>query len=200
MRRFACGSATDVNEKFRYTCQILNVGDIELKDVMQIGDRRLFRAKILNDDKRKELLLVAKKLKALKEYENVYIQKDLTLKQRQELYERRHGGSGLQGKKRYEKVNDRSSRNGATRHVDYSSIQEVGLDRNLTRGRGRERGRGSRRGRLAERIVGSCGAQGSGRGRTSGEGSGSRQGLEGTGALVDNSLFASVPHQNESLN
>ena len=98
---------TDVSEKFRNICQVLNVGDIELKDVMQIGDIRLFQAKILNDDKQKELLLVAKKLKALKEYEKVYIyiQKDLTFRQRQELYGQRHGGSGLQGEKRYEKGN-----------------------------------------------------------------------------------------------
>ena len=38
---------------------------------------RLFRATILNDDTRKEMLLVAKKLKAMKEYEKVYIQKVL---------------------------------------------------------------------------------------------------------------------------
>ena len=31
-------------------------------------------------------------------------------------------------------MNDRSSKNGATRHVDYSFIQEVGLDRDMTRG------------------------------------------------------------------
>ena len=61
----------DVSEKFWYVCQVLNVGDIELKDVMQIGDRRLFWAKILNIGKQKELFLVAKKLKALKEYEKV---------------------------------------------------------------------------------------------------------------------------------
>ena len=32
------------------------------------------------------------------------MQTDLVFRQRQELYERRHGGSGLQGKKRVEKV------------------------------------------------------------------------------------------------
>ena len=58
---------------------------------MQIGGRRLFRAKILNYEKRKELLLVAKKLKGLKEYEKVYIQNDLTYRQTQELYEQRVG-------------------------------------------------------------------------------------------------------------
>ena len=38
---------------------VLNVGHIELNDVKQIDDR-LFRAKVLNDDKRKKLLLVTK--------------------------------------------------------------------------------------------------------------------------------------------
>ena len=46
-----------------------------------------FEQKILHDDKQKELLLVAKKLKALKEYEKMYIEKDLTFIQRRELYE-----------------------------------------------------------------------------------------------------------------
>ena len=111
---------TAVSEKFRSICQVLNVGHIELSDVRQIGNRRLFRAKILNDDKRKELLLIAKKLKALKEYEKMCIQKDLTFRQRQELYERRHRGSGLQGecKKGNEKMNERYNRNGVTQHVD----------------------------------------------------------------------------------
>ena len=42
--------------------------------------------------------------------------------------------------------------------------------------------------------MGSGAVQLSGRSRTSGEGSGSRYELEETGALVDNSLFTSVPH------
>ena len=71
----------------------------------------------------------------------------------------------------------------------------------MTRGRGRKRGCGSGRERVAGRIMESGGVQGSRRGRTSGEGSGSRQGLEKICALVNNSLFASVPHiQNGPLN
>ena len=70
----------------------------------------------------------------------MYIQKDFIFRQRQELYERRHGGSGLQGEcKRVEKVNDRPIRNGVTRPVDHSLVQE-GLNRNTARSRGRGRG------------------------------------------------------------
>ena len=197
LRGFNCESETAVREKFRSICQVLNVGHIELSDVRQIGNRRLFRAKILNDDKRKELLLVAKKLKALKEYEKMYIQKDLTFRQRQELYERRHRGSGLQGecKKMKEGVTEGSIRNGITQHVDYSLVQEKDLNGNTSRGRGRGRGRGVGREKRLGVVRGARGGQ------VSGEETGSGQGLVENNSVIDSSLFASVPHvRNGHLN
>ena len=48
--------------KFGEICQALGVGFVELSDVKKVDPRALFRAKILDNEKRRELLMVAKKL------------------------------------------------------------------------------------------------------------------------------------------
>ena len=40
------------------TCHMLNVGATELIAVVKIGDKKLFRAKVLNAEKLSELLMV----------------------------------------------------------------------------------------------------------------------------------------------
>ena len=202
MRGFDCESVNDVCEKFNNICQVLNIGIIEVTDIVQIGDKRLFRAKVLNDEKRKELLLVAKKLKSLKEYEKVYIQKDLTFRQRQELYERRYGRGVLQSGNRSEIAKDGSVHT-VTGDVGHSLVQEGCLDRNVVRRRGRTGGgRGSGRGSGSGRGRGIGKGRGSGRGLSSGKGFGNSQGrVEHSGALVDDSLYATTPHvRRQSLN
>ena len=56
----------NVCEKFKNICQLLNVGIIELNDIVKIGDRLFQIIEIFNDEKQKKLLLVAKKLKKFK--------------------------------------------------------------------------------------------------------------------------------------
>ena len=48
-------------DKFKIVCQVLNVGTVKVTDVVNIGDERLFRAKVVDDEKRRELLLVTNK-------------------------------------------------------------------------------------------------------------------------------------------
>ena len=201
-RGFDRESVNDDCENFKNICQVLNVGIIELDDIVQIGDRRLFLAKILNDEKRKELLLVAKKLKGLQEYEKVYIQKKLTFRQRHELYERRYGRGVLQSGSRSEIAKDGNSHT-VTRDVGHSLVEEGCLDRNVVRGRGRtRRGRGSGRGSGSDRGLGIGKGRDSGRGLFSGEDFGNSQGrVEHRGALVDDGLYATTPHvRRKSLN
>ena len=69
-------------------CHVLNAGSVELSDVIKIDDKRLFRAKVLNDEKCTELLMATGKLRSMRGFENLNIQKDLTYCQRQELAER----------------------------------------------------------------------------------------------------------------
>ena len=89
LREFDCNSVNEVCDKFKEVCHMLNVGANELSDVAKIGGKKLFRAKVLNAEKRSELLMVTGRLRTMSGFENLYIQKDLTFRQRQELSERR---------------------------------------------------------------------------------------------------------------
>ena len=88
LKGFDCNSVNDICEKFKEVCQILNVGSVDLSDV-KIGDTKSFRAKVLNAEKRNSLLMVIGRLRTIYSFENVYIQNDLTYRQRQELSEKR---------------------------------------------------------------------------------------------------------------
>ena len=83
LREFECNSVNDVCNKFKEVCHRLNLGDVK------IADKKLFQANVLNDEKRAELLMVTGQLTTMSGFENLYIQKDLTFRQRQELSERR---------------------------------------------------------------------------------------------------------------
>lgn len=52
-------------------------------------EKGLYRVKVSDDDQRTQLLGVAKELRNVPEYRGVFVNKDLTYKQRQVLYERR---------------------------------------------------------------------------------------------------------------
>ena len=74
-------------DKFKDVCHVLNAGSDKLSDVEKIGDKKLFRAKVLNDEKRTELLMVTGKSGSMRGFENLYIQKSLTYCLRRELSE-----------------------------------------------------------------------------------------------------------------
>ena len=63
---------------------------VVLKDIVCIdASKGLFRAKVEDDEKRRRLLDSAKNLKNSSQYSNVYVNRDLTFKQRQTLMTRR---------------------------------------------------------------------------------------------------------------
>ena len=132
LREFGYNSVNDVCDKFKEVCHVLNIGSIELNDVIKIGDKSFIRAKVLNDEKHTELLMATSKLRSIRGFENFYIQKDLTYHQRQELAERKR-------KSRMSAVvGDESSASAAG--VSFAS--SLGMSKNASRGRGRERGSG----------------------------------------------------------
>ena len=88
LRGFDCNSVNDVCEKFKQVCQILNLGSVDLIDAVKIGDKKHFCAKVLNDEKCRNLLMVTGRLTTIEGFENVYIQKGLTHRQRQEFGEK----------------------------------------------------------------------------------------------------------------
>ena len=129
----------DVCDKFKEICHILNVGSIELSNA-KIVNKKLFRANGLND-KRANLLIVTGKLKTTRVFENLYIQREISFWQRQELSERRH-------RARMSTVDSgESSRS--------DGIAVAGSDGRVGRGRGRGFGRGQVSSKAGSTVYGS---------------------------------------------
>ena len=63
--------------------------------LQRIGNTNLYRARVVDSEKRKTLLLSAPKLRQSSEFSNVYINKDLTFIQRNELMDRRKARMGV---------------------------------------------------------------------------------------------------------
>lgn len=78
--------------------RIANITRFLLNDTPLMSDlfcidrnKGLYRVKIPDDDMRRKLVMEAKNLRNNPEYNNIYVNRDLTFKQRRELYERRQG-------------------------------------------------------------------------------------------------------------
>ena len=87
-------AATSSQEVVTAFVAITNVlfgrGDIVLHDIVCVNERdRVYRAKIDNEPFRQDLLGKAKELKDIPEFSNVYVNRDLTYKQRAILKEKR---------------------------------------------------------------------------------------------------------------
>ena len=68
---------------------MLRLGNIELCEVKKVGPTNLFRATIRDLDMKRELILRSHELASSENFSTVYINKDLTYQQRQELLARR---------------------------------------------------------------------------------------------------------------
>ena len=68
----------DVCDKFKEAGQVLNAGPVELS--VKINGKNLFRAKVLNDKKLLDLLMVIGRLTTIRGFKNMYIQKYLTFR------------------------------------------------------------------------------------------------------------------------
>ena len=89
LRGFGSNDAEVVEGMFNRICGVLNVGMIELSDMKCLNANGLFRACVENDEKRYALLNAAKGLMHVDEFKSMYVQRDLTYRQRQELISRR---------------------------------------------------------------------------------------------------------------
>ena len=82
-------SVDHVRQTFEPVARSIVGGTVELSDIVCISrEKKLFRAKIADDDCRKQLLENAKSLKNGR-YREIYVNKDLTFNQRKELFRRR---------------------------------------------------------------------------------------------------------------
>ena len=78
-----------VRQRFLRICEILGIAPVDLVDLTRIGSTNPFRARIMDSDKRRELLLRSQDLRHSEDFSRVYVNRDLTFDQRQELMEKR---------------------------------------------------------------------------------------------------------------
>ena len=82
-------SLDEVRTKFSRICVTLRLEPIHLTGIVRIGSTGLYRAVIVDADIRRALLLKAQELRNSEEFSRVYVNRDLTFQQRQELFDRR---------------------------------------------------------------------------------------------------------------
>lgn len=89
VRGFPHSTVNDVNERFKDISKYLINQEISMSDVICVNqDRGIFRGKIVDPQIRRSLLLEARRLKESTNFRSVYLHKDLTYKQREELRSR----------------------------------------------------------------------------------------------------------------
>ena len=75
-------------EVFRKICLHLGLGNVKVVDIVKIAPS-IFRGKIVENENRLKLLAGAPKLRRSDEFSRIYVQKDLTYRQRNELISKR---------------------------------------------------------------------------------------------------------------
>ena len=151
-------------------CEYLNVGTVELCDIVRINEV-LFRAKILNRESKLKLLSEVKKLKNSERYSSIYIQKDLTYEQRRVLLEKRRKRESVGNTTNGSHLNIISSQfsnveNVASRTSELVSSVASNMEVNVAQG-SNSRGRAAVRGTRARGRPRVRGHRVGGRGRSS---------------------------------
>ncbi|MEL7428056.1 MAG: hypothetical protein AAFN81_34060, partial [Bacteroidota bacterium] len=68
---------------------LLGIAPVQLTEVRNVGNSNFFRAKVANENSRRELLLKCHQLRNTENFSRVYFNRDLTFQQRQDLRQRR---------------------------------------------------------------------------------------------------------------
>ena len=106
----------------------LEVSPIQLSEVVCIdAEKGLFRAKVVEVEARRKLLDAAKNLKNSQQFSSVYINRDLTYKQRQSLMARRMRSLDHNGNHRQATVATVSRRDSVADVGEISGASRVGL-------------------------------------------------------------------------
>ena len=79
----------EVSRKFASICDVLRLPVIPLIGLTKVGTTNLYRAKISNKELRRSLLLKAPELKNTEQFSQIFVNRDLTKQQRDEVMERR---------------------------------------------------------------------------------------------------------------
>ena len=130
-------SAEEVVTIFQQICEFLDVGDIVLQEVTRVAPS-VWRGKILEAEKRLGLLSEARNLKNSQDFFNIYVQRDLTYRQRMDVIAKRaqrgNRGTGANATTiapmvSLGEVSDADRSNGIQDSTDDSSWSVVGQNR-----------------------------------------------------------------------
>ena len=95
VRGFRGISIAELPGQMRTICDLLDIPDVVLSDVHKIGSTDYFRARITDPVGRNQLLLKCHELRRSEEFFRVYINKDLTYQQRQDLRRKRNQANAV---------------------------------------------------------------------------------------------------------
>ena len=135
-------SAKEVLTIFQQICEFLDVGDIHLQEVTRVAPS-VWRGKVLNAEKRLGLLSEARHLKNSPDFFNIYVQRDLTYRQRMDVIAKRaqrsNRGTGANATTvapmvSSSEVSDTDHSNGIQDSRDDSSWNVIGQNRAPRRG------------------------------------------------------------------
>ena len=89
IRGMGVGSLVNIKGWFDEICRYLGLQPIELTGLKSIGNNTIYRARILDSQKRRDLLAKSVELRNSDQFKRIYINRDLTYLQRQDVINRR---------------------------------------------------------------------------------------------------------------
>ena len=119
LRGLQTASTSAARDIFRKICELLGVGNVELSEMVRVGPNNLFRATVVNADLRREVLMRSHELRRSENFARVYVDRDLTYQQRQEVLAKRRAA-------RQNHMGDSSSYNGDSLETVLSVITGQG--------------------------------------------------------------------------
>ena len=98
LRGFGAASFDTIKQKFEEICSVIQIETVPLVGLTKIGSTNIYRARVTDKAKRSELFRKAPELRNTRDFKGVYINKDLTYIQRQDMIEsRRRAAQRLEG-------------------------------------------------------------------------------------------------------
>ena len=97
LRGFEVDTVEGIKQKFSEVCNALQIPPVTLVGLDRVGVTNIYRARITDKEKRKEILTKSVDLRHSRNFKHVYINKDLTYIQRQEVISRRKAAQRLAG-------------------------------------------------------------------------------------------------------
>ena len=178
IRGIVTDNAEEILDSFDRICEFLGLDVVQLTDVVRVGSS-VWRGNIADPVQRFRILSEAKRLKQSRDFSRVYVQKNLTFRQRAELMAKRAQRNGVDSSSVEVSSNDPAS-DDAHHNSDVGLVQD-GLNQ-VNSGEGGSGNEGSDQGGSDHGDVGRVGSGHDGSGRGGSGRGGSDRGGPGRGA------------------